>query len=273
MGLWEFDDATEAMADTTEVLDERDRLDARAAELGLERPADLRDAFEAATGGFDDAVAIIDGEDEALEAIEAAIVMLGAERDLFTQIGLLDEQPEVELDAARAAYERSEPDDAVAAAAAAEAIVTGAADTGRTWVFTAAGILVGSFLVTVIVIVAVGRLRRRRDAAAFVAPAGSPDPTGVAFATPAVGPDAAGLVGHDGAPALGASAGPDDPPWTSPGVAPAPAGDAPEPAAPVPPVGPLPAGPGSGGEPYATLPPDRPPFEPDVAVQPQDGPR
>ncbi|HEY3188392.1 MAG TPA: hypothetical protein VGJ70_13020, partial [Solirubrobacteraceae bacterium] len=127
MGEWRFDVAGKRMTEASAVLALRKQVDDAAAALGLEPDGALKTAYEGATNGFDAATGLADGELAALAAIAETKAKVEAEPDLLAQIGLIGETPGAEYAAARDAFGRGDVEGARTSAAAASALVTGAA--------------------------------------------------------------------------------------------------------------------------------------------------
>jgi hypothetical protein len=158
MGQWRFDDATARIGEAEAVLDLRARVDAAAAALGLQPDDALRTAYEGATETLDGATSIGQANADALTAIDAARASLAAPADLASTIGLLGQDPNAPYVAARAAFERGDVEEATTSAAAASAILAGAAGLGQERLAIAIGI---ALLVLLVVAVLVIRRRRR----------------------------------------------------------------------------------------------------------------
>ena len=160
MRAWRFDEATRLCAAARSVVQQRSAIDAAATRLGLTPPAALRAAFEG-DQGLDAAAAEADVELAALRQIDVATSVGAAAPPggLLEAIGRFGVDPMAKLDLARAAFERGDPDGAVAAARDAETQVTTAADVGRGRLISAA--LLGGALV-VLAGIFTGRRRRRR---------------------------------------------------------------------------------------------------------------
>jgi hypothetical protein len=139
MGAWQFDLAEERMRGVEEIFALRDEIADRAADLELEVPSNLREAFEG-EGGVDGAAARAADEIEALDAIEETHARLDAEPVPLEWVGLLGEAPpEAAMTAARQAYEAGDAAEAVELAAEADASRDAADDRGRLRVIVAGG--------------------------------------------------------------------------------------------------------------------------------------
>ena len=138
LGAWQFDEAREALTDASDILEDRDRIEANAADLDLTPPDALREAFEGA-GGLAAAAEEADAERDALVVLASASVQLDGEPGLVEVIGLLGTDPEADLASARDAFESGELDQASAAAGRAADARAGADDAGRVRVVVAGG--------------------------------------------------------------------------------------------------------------------------------------
>ena len=148
MGRWEFARATRSMADATEILALRDQIAARAAALEVAAPGSLRAAYEGATDELGTVRELAAAQLATATAIEAAAALVAAERDVFTSIGLIGEDPTTSLATASAAFSAGQTTEANAGAASVESLVTSAADSGKTRALFAglagAGVLAGA---------------------------------------------------------------------------------------------------------------------------------
>jgi hypothetical protein len=132
MGRWEFARATGEIAAATEILATRDRVAALSAELGVAPPGSLRVAYEEAADSLDAARELANDHLATAMALDAAADRVAAERDVFTSLGLIGEDPAGGLTGATAAFSTGDSDAASSGAAAVGSLVTGAADVGRT---------------------------------------------------------------------------------------------------------------------------------------------
>ncbi len=142
MAAWEFETANEALTAATEVLDDRDAIEAATAELRLTAPDTLREAFEGDAG-----LAAADDEADAqlatLELLAVGDETLTDEPALLESIGLIGNDPAAELEQARSSFEDGELAEAEQAAARAIDSREAAADAGRVRVMAAgAGVLI-----------------------------------------------------------------------------------------------------------------------------------
>jgi hypothetical protein len=171
MAAWRFADAERQIAVASEVLEERERVEALAGKLGVSTTNALEVAYEGARTQLAPVRALAAEQLLTLETIRAARQAVDAERDPLVSIGLIGEQPDAPL---RQAYEEYAADDlprARAAAAGASGVVAGAAEVGRQRLLfggTGSGLLLlavggGAFVL----------VRRRRAATLPAQPAGS----------------------------------------------------------------------------------------------------
>jgi hypothetical protein len=138
MGAWQFDLAEERMRGVEEVFALRDEIAGRAAELELDVPPDLRQAFE--SDGVDAATARAADELTALDAIDRVATRLEPDLVPLEWVGLLAEAPpEAAMTDARTAYEAGHVSEAVELAHDAGASRDAADDRGRLRVIVAGG--------------------------------------------------------------------------------------------------------------------------------------
>jgi len=126
---WQFDVADGLMADARTVLAQRAALEKRAALSTLQPPDVMQRAFE--RGSLADASAEAQDELNALLSIEGATAARPVDPDILTQVGLVDAHPDVDLAAARAAFERGDLDATLTASNAALTAWSGAWQEGR----------------------------------------------------------------------------------------------------------------------------------------------
>ncbi len=163
MSRWEFGRAGREMDEAEAILATRDEVATAAGTLGVAPPATLREAYEGATDDLDGVRDLASAQLATVTALEAATARVTAERDVFTSIGLIGEDPVARLAAASAAFSAGDTAAADATAASVDALVAGAADAGRGRTLVAgvagAGVLVlgGGGVVAL-------RRRRRRTA-------------------------------------------------------------------------------------------------------------
>lgn len=184
MSSWQFPLATIAMREAEATLALAERVDAAAADLGLEPGPELRETYEAAADSMAEADALAAAELETLASLEAAHDAVAVQPDLVTSIGLLGSTPAATYDEAAAAYEADDLETATSASAAALRTVTDAPGIGRQRLAIGGGgaatvLLLGGGLLVI-------RRRRRRTSAE----AAGPEP----YATLAADPRDAGDV-------------------------------------------------------------------------------
>ncbi len=161
MATWQFDDAKARIDEASRIVAQRDELNRVAAGLGLTPPVVLRPLYETARDSLSGAQSLIASEIAAANALSVATSAVAAPRAPFVTLGLLGEQPETALAAAREAFSTGSPD-AEARALAVTALIDGAVATGRSRALAAAaGIAVGTLLLIVAVLLVL-RVRRRR---------------------------------------------------------------------------------------------------------------
>ena len=173
LDIWDFPGATKAIAEATAVLALRDQVAAAAEILGLEPDDALRDAYEDAQNGLAGATSIANDELAALAALADAKAKVEAAPDLLTQAGLIGETPGVPYAAARLAFEAGDLEGATSQAAAASAVIEGAAAIGQQRVTIAVGVALVALVLLVLLVILLRRRGRRRRALALAA-AGSP---------------------------------------------------------------------------------------------------
>ena len=161
MGEWTFNTATSRMADGAAVLDLRDQITRRAAELGLTPGPALRAAYEGAKDTLADIVRLANEQLAALDAIADAKTKVERAPDLVTQVGLLGVDPLGPYQAARSAFQADVPADAVAKAKAASAAIDGAPAIGQQRLLLAGLTTAALLLLLVLAVVLVQRRRRR----------------------------------------------------------------------------------------------------------------
>lgn len=161
LSSWDFARAGTRIAEAGRVLDRRNDLERRAGALDLTLPDALEKAYEGAQQDFGGIVAIADEEAGTLDRLDEATRAVAAPRDAFAELGLAgDPDPQLALDAARAAFEGDQMaisgDDAGAAITA----VAAAPERGRQRAAAGgAGILL--FVIGGVSLMIVRRRRRR----------------------------------------------------------------------------------------------------------------
>lgn len=154
---WRFDTVDAYLADLQIVIGQREALERAAIEAGLRVPNTVRDAFEA--GRLADASAAAAAQLETVDVIVVAAASRPIEPDPVTRIGLLDQQPDVDLAAAKAAFASGDVVAARAAAADAHVAWSQAWDLGRRRILVALAVGIGLLLVLG---VGLAHVRRRR---------------------------------------------------------------------------------------------------------------
>ncbi|HEX5826442.1 MAG TPA: hypothetical protein VFY23_02900 [Candidatus Limnocylindrales bacterium] len=173
MRSWQFEAAEQRMADARTVLAQRGANEQLAADLGIPLPAGMRTMFE--TGALAEASSQAEAERNAMLMIAGAADADRSETDPLTTIGMLGEDPEAELAAARAAVAAGDLDGARAAADDAFRAWNGAWQEGRRRALLAVAVLATLLVLGSAV---VGRLGRASagDAALAAASAGVASP-------------------------------------------------------------------------------------------------
>jgi hypothetical protein len=170
---WQFDTAEQLMADARTVLAQRGAVESMAADDGLALPADMQALFE--SGDLVQASGRAEAERNAMLAIAQAAAARSAETDPLTTIGMVGENPDVALTAAKASLATGDLEGTLGSADDAFRAWNGAWQEGRRRA------LLGLAVLATIVVLAsavAGRVRRdRRERAAMVSAAG-PAPGG-----------------------------------------------------------------------------------------------
>ena len=156
---WQFDTAEQLLADARTVLAQRSALEQLATRNGVTLPATMRGLFEA--GSMAGASAEAEAERNAIVAIGEAVSARAADTDVLTSIGMVGEQPEADLGAAKAAFATGDLDATFHAADDAYRAWNGAWQEGRRRALLALAVIA-----TIVVLVsAIGsRVRRIRRA-------------------------------------------------------------------------------------------------------------
>ncbi len=126
---WQFGTAEQLMADARTVLAQRAALEQVAARDGLVLPSAMRGLFEA--GSMTGASAEAEAERNAMLAIDEARASLAANTDPLSSLGMIGEQPEADLQAARDAFAAGDLDTTFQAADDAYRAWNGAWQEGR----------------------------------------------------------------------------------------------------------------------------------------------
>lgn len=154
---WRFETVDAYLADLQIVIGQREALESAANAAGLTVPNTVRDAFEA--GRLADASAAAVEQLETVEVIVFAESSRPLEPDPVTQLGLFDQQPDVDLAAAKAAFASGDVAAARSAAADAQAAWDQAWDLGRRRILIALAAGIGLLLLLGVTLAGV---RRRR---------------------------------------------------------------------------------------------------------------
>ncbi len=157
---WQFESAERLMADARTVLAQRTAVESRSARHGLAVPATMRGLFEA--GRFQEASREAEAELNALLVLEDALAERHEDADILTRIGMLDEDPESDVTAARVAFEAGSMDQVLAAADEAFTSWNGAWQEGRRRALFAAAALATVLVLASALAAAVRRARRSR---------------------------------------------------------------------------------------------------------------
>ena len=107
---WEFARAKETIAAATKVLETRDSLTARALALGVSIPKNYEDIYEDDGADFASTKAKAAELDAALTVLEHTTEATALDRGSFAKAGLWGYQPEVDLAAAKAAFDAEDLD-------------------------------------------------------------------------------------------------------------------------------------------------------------------
>ncbi len=174
LGRWQFSAANEQIRAAAAVLEVRDQLAAITDGLGVDEPTSLEAAYEGATEELDDVRSLAERQLAAATELSAASAAVGRERDVFTSLGLVGEDPTAAYAAAVAAFESDDMSGTTERATAIAGLMEGADDAGRTRALVGGG--AGAGLVALGVAGVTMRRRRAvgdREVVA-VAPAGPP---------------------------------------------------------------------------------------------------
>lgn len=163
MADWNFEEAEEVMGLASAVLDVRDETAELLGDDGYALPDDVEVAYEAVDADFDAVQVLANDTYDAAAAVLAAADVVYAEPPLFTKIGLIGTDPEIELDAAIGALADGDLELANSESAEAESMVEDAEAIGKKRAAIAGGIA-GFVLLLVFVLL----WRRRRRAAKTV---------------------------------------------------------------------------------------------------------
>ena len=163
MSIWSFEAAQSAIADAREVLDLRDELDTKSAQLESSYSAELETKYEAADTSLDDARGAVQQQIDTADSVLAAVAADAANDGVFDKVGLVGTNLSVLIDEAKAALARG--DHNVARAKAQEVVdtVQKAPEVGKTRLLWATG---GGalFLLSVVLLIVLVRRRQRHPA-------------------------------------------------------------------------------------------------------------
>jgi hypothetical protein len=140
LGAWDFEEADQALAAASVILEDREAIRAAAADLELNAPATLRQAFEG-DEGLDAAASEATAELATLQALADGAELLADEPALLETIGMLGSDPNSGVQLARASFEDGDLDTARQAATDAVALRADAADSGRLRVVAGGGLV------------------------------------------------------------------------------------------------------------------------------------
>jgi len=146
------------------VLDLRDELDTKSAQLGTSYPEDLKATYEAADSSLADATAAVQEQIDTADEVLAAVAADAANDGVFDQVGLIGTNLPELLDEATAALAQGDHDLARAKAQEVVDTVEKAPDVGKTRSLWAAGGAALFLLLVILLIVLVRRRTRRRRA-------------------------------------------------------------------------------------------------------------
>jgi len=165
LGRWEFARATTEIGEASAILALRDEIATRAAELSVAPPTTLRVAYEGATEDLEAVHALAETQLATATDLDTAAAKVAAARDVFASIGLIGEDPGAALAAASASFSAGDTAAADAGADSVAAVMTGAADAGRT-----RALIGGLAGVGLIGLGAGGAVAMRRRRQAFIGP-------------------------------------------------------------------------------------------------------
>ncbi len=158
MTRWRFEQATEAMAEASEVLDVRDEILAVIEERGLAVSGSVERAYETQEDDYGSALILAEQTRDSAIAVVAGIEAVEADRSILTTVGLIGSEPESIIDSAVTALAAGELDDAVEQSEKAQSVIGDAASRGQARAAAGGGALL------VVVLVAGFALRRRKKA-------------------------------------------------------------------------------------------------------------
>lgn len=154
---WQFASADQLMADARTVIAQRDAVEELAARNGVTLPDTMRTLFEA--GSLTEASALAEAERNEILAVAQAEGSRSTDDDILSRIGMLGEEPEADLAAAKVALATGDHDATLAAADDAYRAWSGAWQEGRR---RAMFVLAAIATLLVLLTAAGGALRRAR---------------------------------------------------------------------------------------------------------------
>jgi hypothetical protein len=179
MSDWKFADVTEFMTRAKATLSRRDALNVEAAASNLTVKADLQKTFESASAltSFDDMDKVIEAQLAAIHRLAEVQPIVVAPRDFYQRVGLRGQHPDIDFDAARAAFNEGRLDNATAQANGVATLLGGASQVGKAKVrqtATRAGAGLLAFLLLCVLLLR-GRRKRRRLRVGSVESAPTPE--------------------------------------------------------------------------------------------------
>jgi len=113
MAEWNFTKATDLIVAANAVLDLRDELDTKAADLRITYPSNLEEIYESADDSLAESRAALQQQIDAADALLAAVNAEERDDGVFERIGLIGSDPGETLDDARAAFAAGDNDLAI----------------------------------------------------------------------------------------------------------------------------------------------------------------
>jgi hypothetical protein len=165
MSDWKFADVTEFMTRANATLARRDALDVEAAANNLTVKADLQKMFESAVAltSFDEMDKVIEAQLAAIHRLAEVQPIVVAPRNFYQRVGLRGQHPDIDFDAARAAFNEARLDDATAQADGVATLLGGAEKVGRAHVRqTATRAGAALFALTLALVLLIRRHRKLR---------------------------------------------------------------------------------------------------------------
>ena len=165
MAAWSFTAAQKAIDASHDVLELRNELDTKSAELGTTYPGDLESEYEAAADdvdAIDDAAAAVQQQIDSADAVLAAVTAEAADDGVLDEVGLIGTHLPALLDEAREALSAGDHDLARAKAREVVDTVAAAPEVGKRRTLWAGGAALALVLLVTLLIVLLVRRRRRR---------------------------------------------------------------------------------------------------------------